>query len=258
MQYDTGEPSAFSQYLPGFGVSTGASEDCLTLNIWTPPPKPDGKLLPVMIWIPGGALVSGGSSVPYTNGARFAAEQGIVVVTINYRVNVFGFPGAAGLDGHNLNPGLLDQRKAVEYVYGIIAHFGGDPARMTLFGQSAGGSSTDFWSYAWASDPLVTGLIIQSGAVGNNQFAVNRTGNFSFIAGKVGCGDGRDKDAELACMQGVNATKIMDVYIGAASEGIAFGAMADDETIFANWTERRERGLIARLVSASTLSSRET
>src|SRR2546422_786004 len=82
--------------------------------------------------IPGGALVSGGSAVPYTNGARLVAEQkDVILVSINYRVNIFGFPGAAGLDGKNLNPGILDQRMAVEWVYQNIGYFGGDASRMT-------------------------------------------------------------------------------------------------------------------------------
>lgn len=253
MQYDTGAPSVFKEYLPGQRISVGMSEDCLTLNIWTPPDCEIDELLPVMIWIPGGALVSGGAAVPNTNGARFVAAQKMVMVTLNYRVNIFGFPGAAGLDGRHVNPGLLDQRKAVEWVYANIALFGGDPEKMTLFGQSAGGSSTDFWTYAWPNDPLVRGFIIMSGAVGNNQFAMNRTQNFTYVAEQVGCGE-LSKDAELRCMQEVNGTEILEVYNtynASENEGrmLAFGAMADEETIFANWTERRERGLISNLVS---------
>ncbi|CAM1511938.1 Fc.00g094510.m01.CDS01 [Cosmosporella sp. VM-42] len=252
MQYDTGAPSVFKEYLLGQRVAVGMSEDCLTLNIWTPPECDIGdELLPVMIWIPGGALVSGGAAVPNTNGARLVSAQKILLVSINYRVNIFGFPGAAGLDGRHLNPGLLDQRKAVEWIFENIAYFGGDPTRMTLFGQSAGGSSTDFWTYAWANDPLVRGFIVMSGAVGNHQFAMNRTENFTHIAEQVGCGD-LDKDKELECMQHVNGTEVLEIYnqYNASENGgrmLAFGAMADEETIFANWTERRERGLVSKL-----------
>ncbi|KAF7560691.1 hypothetical protein G7046_g3456 [Stylonectria norvegica] len=252
MQYDTGAPSVFSEYLPNQQVSVGMSEDCLTLNIWTPPDRDIGdELLPVMIWIPGGALVSGGAAVPNTNGARFVAEQNIIMVSINYRVNIFGFPGAAGLDGRHSNPGLLDQRKAVEWLYENIAYFGGDAKKMTLFGQSAGGSSTDFWTYAWPNDPLVRGFIVMSGAVGNHQFALNRTQNFTYVAEQVGCGN-LTKDDELNCMQKKNGTDILEIYnkYNASEHGgrdLAFGAMADEETIFANWTERRERGLVSKL-----------
>lgn len=259
MQYDNGSPLVFSEYLPNQQLTVGQSEDCLTLNIWTPPEDEIGdELLPVMIWIPGGALVSGGAAVPNYDGARFVSAQNMLMVSINYRVNIFGFPGAAGLDGRHVNPGLLDQRKAVEWVYENIALFGGDPEKMTLFGQSAGGSSTDFWTYAWPNDPLVRGFIVMSGAVGNRQFALNRTENFTYVADQVGCG-GLDKDDELSCMQEVNGTDIIEIYnkYNATANGgrdLAFGAMADDETIPTNWTERRERGLISKLVSSPSSS----
>ncbi|KAF4448610.1 alpha beta-hydrolase [Fusarium albosuccineum] len=252
MQYDTGAPSVFSEYLPGQRVSVGMSEDCLTLNIWAPQASDIGdELLPVLIWIPGGALVSGGSAVPNTNGARFVESQKMIIISLNYRANIFGFPGAAGLDGRHLNPGLLDQRKAVEWIYDNIAYFGGDPTKMTLFGQSAGGSSTDFWTYAWPDDPLVRGFIVMSGAVGNNQFAMNRTDNFTYVTEQIGYGD-MSKDDELRCIQETNGTEIIEVYNkynASENEGamLAFGAMADDETIFTNWTERRDRGLVSRL-----------
>ena len=262
MQYDDGSPSVFSEFLHSTQLTVGMSEDCLTLNIWTPPEDEIGdELLPVMIWIPGGALVSGGAAVPNYNGARFVSAQKMLMVTINYRVNIFGFPGAAGLDGRHLNPGLLDQRKAVEWIYENIALFGGDPEKMTLFGQSAGGSSTDFWTYAWPNDPLVRGFIVMSGAVGNHQFALNRTENFTYVAEQVGCG-GLDKDDELDCMQKANGSDIIQIYdkYNATANGgrsLAFGAMADEETIPSNWTERRERGLVSRLVSSrSTPKSR--
>ena len=92
-----------------------------------------------------------------------------------------------------------------------------------------------------------------SGAVGNNQFAMNRTENFTYVAEQVGCG-GLNKDKELECMQNVNGTEVLEIYNkynASENEGrmLAFGAMADEETIFANWTERRERGLVSKLVS---------
>jgi cholinesterase len=73
-------------------------------------------------------------------------QQDVIVVTMNYRVNIFGYPSAGALDGHNLNPGLLDHRAAVEWVYNHIQAFGGDPSRIILWGQSAGGSAVDKYS----------------------------------------------------------------------------------------------------------------
>ncbi|KAH6889368.1 Carboxylesterase family-domain-containing protein [Thelonectria olida] len=232
MQYDTGAPSVFSEYLPGQRVTTGMSEDCLTLNIWTPQERDIGReLFPIMIWIPGGALVSGGSSVPNTNGARFVQAQKMLMVTINYRVNIFGFLGAAGLDGRHVNPGLLDQRKAVEWLYDNIAYFGGDPTKVTLFGQSAGGSILDICLARRSSRPRF----------------------HRHVWLDISCG-GLAKDDELRRMQTANSTEIIEVYskYNASENGgasLAFGAMADDETIFANRTEKRDRGLVSRLVS---------
>lgn len=253
LQYDTGA-SGLIDYLPSGSPQSGQSEDCLTLNIWTPRAgklQDDGELLPVMIWIPGGALLSGGASAPNYDGTSFVENQNVILVSMNYRVNIFGFPAAAALDGTHHNVGLLDQRTAVEWIYNNIYAFGGDATRMTLFGQSAGASSTDFFSYAWWNDPLVSGLIIQSGAVGNNKVAYSDgTSNFSYVANQVGCGH-LGKDEELECMQGKDADEILQVYESynaTENEGksLGFGASVDEETIFSNFSERRERGLVAK------------
>ena len=108
-------------------------EDCLNLNIWTPEQGPAG--LPVMVWIPGG-MFEAGSGATY-DGSRFARD-GTVCVTINYRVGAEGF---LYLGDGTANLGLLDQIAALEWVRENIAAFGGDPGRVTVFGQSAGGMS---------------------------------------------------------------------------------------------------------------------
>jgi cholinesterase len=91
----------------------GVGEDCLTLNVWTKPQE-GSKTKAVMIWIYGGGFGSGKSSTPTYNGARLADEHDVVVVSVNYRVNAFGFPRAF-FPGADLNPGLLDQRVGVEW-----------------------------------------------------------------------------------------------------------------------------------------------
>ena len=108
-------------------------EDCLNLNIWTPDPGSAG--LPVMVWIPGG-MFEAGSGASY-DGSRFARD-GIVCVTINYRVGAEGF---LYLRDGDANLGLLDQIAALEWVRENIAAFGGDPGNVTIFGQSAGAMS---------------------------------------------------------------------------------------------------------------------
>lgn len=110
--------------------------DWLTLNVWTPDPGRDAHL-PVMVWIHGGAYTIGSADLPEYGGARLAAE-GVVLVTANYRVAVEGF---AHIDGAPDNRGLLDQVAMLEWVQDNIRAFGGDPARVTVFGQSAGGGS---------------------------------------------------------------------------------------------------------------------
>jgi len=111
--------------------------DWLTVNVWSPDPTP-GAGLPVMVWIQGGGYEIGMSGLPEYDGTRLAREGGVVLVTLNYRVGIEGF---AQLEGAPANRGLLDQVAALEWVRDNIAAFGGDAARVTVFGQSAGGGS---------------------------------------------------------------------------------------------------------------------
>ncbi|WP_449061330.1 carboxylesterase/lipase family protein [Planomonospora algeriensis] len=114
-----------------------AGDDWLTLNVWSPEPGPRAGL-PVMVWIHGGAYGIGMSGLPEYDGGRLARDGGVVVVTFNYRVGIEGF---AQLEGAPANRGLLDQVAALEWVRDNIRAFGGDPDRVTVFGQSAGGGS---------------------------------------------------------------------------------------------------------------------
>jgi len=113
------------------------SEDCLTLNIWTP--AADDKKRPVMVWIHGGAFSSGAGSLPWYSGERFASQGDVVFVAINYRLGALGFLCLAGVSPGNL--GLLDQVAALRFVHDNIAEFGGDPDNVTVIGQSAGAAS---------------------------------------------------------------------------------------------------------------------
>ena len=113
------------------------SEDCLTLNIWTP--AADGKKRPVMVWVHGGAFSSGAGSLPWYSGERLARNGDVVVVSINYRLGALGFLCLPGVSPGNL--GLLDQIAALKFVRDNIAAFGGDPDNVTVVGQSAGAAS---------------------------------------------------------------------------------------------------------------------
>ena len=117
------------------------SEDCLTLNIWT---RGNGKNKPVMVFIHGGAFIGGGSSDPLYYGSNFAAANDVVIVTINYRVNVFGFVNFGAIDPAFEGTGYLglkDQVAALAWVKENISAFGGNPDNVTIFGESAGAIS---------------------------------------------------------------------------------------------------------------------
>jgi para-nitrobenzyl esterase len=134
----------------------GNSEDCLKLNVWAPT---GGKAaLPVMVWIHGGGFVAGASSEPRQDGANLA-KLGVVVVSMNYRMGIFGFfvhPGLTTESGKNAagNYGLLDIVAALQWVQSNIAAFGGDPGNVTIFGESAG----SFAVSALMASPLASGL----------------------------------------------------------------------------------------------------
>uniref|UniRef100_UPI0025DF4CC9 carboxylesterase family protein n=1 Tax=uncultured Caulobacter sp. TaxID=158749 RepID=UPI0025DF4CC9 len=118
------------------------SEDCLTLNVWAPA---GAKTLPVMVWIHGGALLGGSSSEPLYDGAKLA-RQGIVFVSINYRLGLLGYfahPALSAESPQKLsgNYGLLDQIESLRWVRDNIEAFGGDPEQVTIAGESAGGLS---------------------------------------------------------------------------------------------------------------------
>ncbi|MGZ8813808.1 MAG: carboxylesterase family protein [Mycobacterium sp.] len=137
------------------------SEDCQVLSV-TAPNDADG--LPVMVWFHGGAYVSGsGESSKYDPDA-LVAEGRVVVVTVSYRLGIFGYCTPLGVDDDNL--GLRDQLLALRWVHDNIAAFGGDPQRVTLFGQSAGGDSVYSLLLSEAADGLYSRAIIQSSPLG--------------------------------------------------------------------------------------------
>lgn len=150
------------------------SEDCLYLNIWTPAKKKSEKL-PVFVWIYGGGLNSGSANCAIYDGEEMS-KQGVVFVSINYRVGVMGFlahPALTAESGYKAsgNYGFLDQMEALKWIQKNIGTFGGDPKNVTIAGQSAGSFSVN----ALIASPLTKGLfhkaIAQSGGLLNNRFA---------------------------------------------------------------------------------------
>ena len=152
------------------------SEDCLTLNVFTPAGhakkvKPvkvkqqnSEKLLPVLVWLHGGAFQQGGARRPEYDGRRLA-ERDVIVVTINYRLGALGFM-VSSQDGMYGNFGLMDQRAALQFVHDNIVHFGGDPNRVTLFGESAGAVMTGLHLMMEGVGTLFHAAIMQSNPLG--------------------------------------------------------------------------------------------
>ncbi|MBO6209424.1 MAG: carboxylesterase/lipase family protein, partial [Schwartzia sp.] len=139
------------------------SEDCLTLNIWKHSEK---KNLPVMVFIHGGGFQTGGTSDPLYNGSNFAAVNDVVIVTLNYRVSVFGFVNFGAIDSAFEDSGYLglkDQIAALQWIKENIADFGGNPDNITIFGESAGAISCMMLAVIPAAKGLFQKAIPQSG-----------------------------------------------------------------------------------------------
>lgn len=150
------------------------SEDCLYLNIWTPAKSSDEKL-PVLVWIHGGGFTSGSGACAVYDGEALA-QQGILYVSINYRLGIFGFMAHPELTAESKNNasgnyGLMDQQAALRWIQKNIAAFGGDPSRVTIAGQSAGSMSINAVVASPQSKGLLHGAIAQSGGMFSDRFS---------------------------------------------------------------------------------------
>jgi len=193
-------------------ITTGGGiEDCLTLNVWAPSAIAGGTL-PVMVWIHGGAFVFGSGGDPFYSGAELARTRGVIVVTINYRLGGLGFlahPALAAEDPDHTsgNYGIRDQIAALEWVQRNIDAFGGDPAHVTLFGESAGGFSTCLHLTDPKTATLFERAIIESGACADGgggsggllQSRAQAESDGLATGAKMGC-PGSDAGA-LACLR---------------------------------------------------------
>ena len=143
------------------------TEDCLTVNVWTPGCEDTAKR-PVMVWFHGGAFAYGNANSPRTHGHRLAAQNDVVVVTVNQRLNIFGHLDLSGVGGEAFrlsgNAGTLDMVAALEWVRDNIAAFGGDAGNVTIFGESGGGAKVSTLLAMPRAKGLFHRAIIQSGA----------------------------------------------------------------------------------------------
>ncbi|KAL4910529.1 hypothetical protein BDW74DRAFT_172000 [Aspergillus multicolor] len=255
-------PSVYTYDAPWLQPWGNWTEDCLNLNIWAPynpiansnSTMQTADLLPVIIWIFGGGFYEGGLDTEAMDPSQWIQRtRSHIVVAMNARVNIFGFPNSRGLaeEGANLNVGLLDQRSAIEWVRDNIAFFGGDASRMLLWGQSSGAASTDYYNYAYPEDPIVGGFIQHSGSV----FATGESKdvqmlNFSSVAAGVGCA-GLTAREELSCMQNASAVDIVSFWqeynLGHEDGQLSFTTVVDGVTKFADYTARARAGNYSKL-----------
>jgi para-nitrobenzyl esterase len=192
-----------------FDSTTG--EDCLTVNVWTPD-APASAPLPVLVWIHGGGFVIGSGGDASYDGKNLSAKSGFVVVSLNYRLGPLGFLGLPALKGEVADHpstggyGLEDQRAALEWVKANIAAFGGDPANVTLFGESAGGASTCMHLVSPKSKGLFQRAIIESGPCDLVNSVTSATTYGDQLAEALGCKAAPDV---LACMRGKTVEEII-------------------------------------------------
>jgi para-nitrobenzyl esterase len=234
----------FGAFCPQLDSAWGAapaadkqSEDCLTLNVWTPATAPDARL-PVLVYLHGGSFVVGGSGFAAYDGARLAHEGGVVVVSLNYRLGPLGFLAhpelsAASPHASSGNYGILDQIAALRWLQDNVATFGGDPARVTIFGHSSGGASVCALYTSPLARGLFAGAIIQSGfcSEGGETLAdVEALGEEA--ASALGC-DGADD--VIACLRAAPVDDVLHALAAGVQleDGVHYRPSVDDYVLHA-------------------------
>ncbi|KAM3444097.1 hypothetical protein NHJ13734_001576 [Beauveria thailandica] len=210
-------------------ASVPDSEDCLYLNVFAPEAARPGSSKPVMFWIHGGTDASGTAALPQYDGTNLAGNQDVIVVTINYRLNLFGFPTSPDIPQAERNLGLHDQRLALDWVQRNIQSFGGDPNRVTLFGQSSGARSVDNLITAPPDPVPFAAAILQStepelSTADRDQ----EKAAWDTLLSDADCKSAADK---LGCMRQIPASALVDI---AEARGLSFTASPDGGVTFAN------------------------
>ncbi|KAJ7124805.1 Carboxylesterase [Mycena crocata] len=218
------------------------NEDCLFLNVWAPTTQ--AKRLPVVVWFYGGAFSFGTASIPLYDGTSIVANQGIIFVSLNYRTNVFGFPGSPDLPLTGNNLGFLDQELALQWVQQNIAQFGGDPSQVTIMGESAGSQSVSvaISRHSPGLAPFRAGIMLS--AVDVSASPVPNFAPFNNFSAAVGCNQAPGP-ARLACLKLVPASVIRNFTNGPTSS--PFAPVVDNVTMFSDPLLRIRTGLTARV-----------
>ncbi|KAJ6556578.1 Alpha/Beta hydrolase protein [Mycena vulgaris] len=234
--------SEFTQFLFNNPPPTSENEDCLFLNVWAPATRTKEKK-PVLFWLYGGGFIFGTGSLPGYDGTSLATNQDIVVVTINYRTNIFGFPSSEDLPITGNNLGLLNQELALKWVQLNIAKFGGDPDKVAIMGQSAGAGSVGLAIIRdRINTPFRAGIMLSGAPTSSSptpSFA-----SFDGFAAAVGCSQ-TPGPARLNCLKRVPAATIRNFTNGPLSG--SFGPLVDNFTVFTNPLERLRAGDSAKV-----------
>ncbi|MGB6942547.1 MAG: carboxylesterase family protein, partial [Bryobacteraceae bacterium] len=210
-------------------------EDCLVLNVWTPSATP-GHKRPVMVWLHGGGFTSGSGGFKIYDGVKLAGNHDVVVVTVNHRLNAFGYLYLADLGGAKYanasNAGMLDIVAALQWVHDNISSFGGDPGNVTIFGQSGGGAKVSTLLAMPSAQGLFHRAVIESGASirGIPRDAANKSTE-AFLA-KVGL-----KPNQIDELQRLPVDRLLQAMAGggpASVPGLRFGPVVDGKTLPAN------------------------
>lgn len=220
-------------------ASVDQSEGCLSLNIWAP--DADGPLRPVMVWLHGGAFVTGSGAVPWYDGSSFVRNGDVVVVTLNYRLGPLGFLYLGELFGPEFadsgNLGILDQIAALRWVRENIEAFGGDPDRVTVFGESAGAASIGVLLATPAARGLFRQAIMQSGC---GTLLLQTRADASAVARRILRAAGVPV-GDLQALRTIEPRMLVDA--GASlGLGLAFGPVVDGRVIPENPISTLERG----------------
>ena len=224
-------------------VRTVTSEDCLYLNIWQPTGAKAPAKLPVMVWIHGGGFVNGGTSPAVYSGANFARD-GVVLVSINYRLGRYGFFAHAGLadEGFGGNFGFLDQIAALRWIQRNIDEFGGDPTNVTVFGESAGGMSVHMLLQSPQARGLFAKAIIESGG------GRDLTEPLPSMAQGAEAGSRFAPGATAHELRALPAATVTgDLSLSKMAQPTYAGPMIDGRTVFGASIDAARAGLYARV-----------
>ncbi|RKK84499.1 hypothetical protein BFJ71_g14546 [Fusarium oxysporum] len=217
------------------------SEDCLYLNIFTPAASTAGSGTPVLFWIHGGNFQLGSGQHPHVVGSSIAANENVIVVTMNYRLNVFGFPSSPDIPLEERNLGFQDQRLALKWVHENIWAFGGDPGKITVAGESVGAYSVK-QLIAKPPDPVpFRAAILQSQSRG---FQGDGVKSWDLLSQELGCSREELGSSQLACMQAVPADKIHHIL---DRDGIGFAPAIDGITDVGDFTASIGREVAAKV-----------